>query len=168
MKEHGQQQHNSTNQQGRMHRWWTAAQCRRSSIPPDWWQQSSFFPSAQCEDCEANMTMTLHFPQWPSQSGACAYRWDVSVNSYRHWLTKRHPFEQLWLILAFCVPRFVLRTLHGGRSFSVPQDLNRWSFFKKSQHGAETGPQCQICMLDWWFFEKAKDLLINPHQICHE
>lgn len=34
-----------------------------------WWQQSPFFHSAQCEQCEANMTLTLHLLQRPSQSG---------------------------------------------------------------------------------------------------
>lgn len=36
-----------------------------------WWQQSPFFPRAQCEHCETNMT--LRFLQRLSQSAVCIY-----------------------------------------------------------------------------------------------
>ena len=72
------------------------------------WQQSPFFHSAQCEHCEANMTLTLHFLQRPCQSGGFAYGWDSSANTDR--LTKlKPPAKQLWIIPA---------TLHRCRSSS--------------------------------------------------
>lgn len=44
MKEHSQQQHNSTNQQGRLHRRWTVAQSCRSSFPPRLLTTKLFLP----------------------------------------------------------------------------------------------------------------------------
>lgn len=68
--------HKQTNKQGWRYWWWTAAHSYpalflttvTSVSSVHWWQQSPFFSSAQCEHCEANMTLTLHFLQRPSQS----------------------------------------------------------------------------------------------------
>lgn len=68
-----------TNKQGWWYWWWTAAHrypalfvtTVASVSLVHWWQQSPFFHWAQCEHCEANMTLTLHFLQSPLQVVFC-------------------------------------------------------------------------------------------------
>lgn len=104
------EQHKQTNTQGWWYWWWIAVRGHparffflhttvASVSSVHGWQQSPFFHSAQCEHCEANMTLTLHFLQRPCQSGVFACSWDSSANT--DWLTKlKPPAKQLWIIPA--------------------------------------------------------------------